>query len=188
VTVAVGAARTEVRAGFDRGLLFRDPDERPPDPISAQAKKRGSLRSALGYAVRQKDALLRVLDDARALCAAASPPAERHGSSSEATTTPRAPATSSRSSLRASCTDSTPKGAGDFDHDGFLDLAMVGDDQNIAVLFGLSVGFSAPTFLQVDAYLDIGTAGMTARDFNGDGFDDFAVTVKDGVAVFLSKP
>jgi transposase len=65
--------------------------------------RRGQLRSALGYVVRQADALRRFLDDGRLPLQTTNPSAnsavlrsaERHGSSSAATTTPKQPATSS---------------------------------------------------------------------------------------------
>ena len=81
-------------------------------------EQRGLLRSALGYAVRQKDALMRVLDDGRLgpreqpVGARAAPHRRRpQGLALRRQRRPRrpAPATSSRSSPRRGCTGSTPR-------------------------------------------------------------------------------
>jgi hypothetical protein len=78
--------------------------------------QRGLLRSALGYAVRQKDALLRVLDDGRLLLEYTRSERElrtiavgRGGCSSAATTTARPPGTCSPSSPRRGSIGSTPR-------------------------------------------------------------------------------
>src|SRR5262249_4159415 len=79
--------------------------------------QRGLVRSAFGYATRQKDALMRVLDDGRLIlennrserAIRRHRSDERTGSSSAAMRTARAPATSSRWSRRHDCIGLTLK-------------------------------------------------------------------------------
>ena len=61
--------------------------------------------------------------------------------------------------------------AGDFNHDGKLDLAVVNTNPPVAILLGNGDGsFSAPT------YINVGMSGQSivAGDFNGDGNLDLA--------------
>ena len=88
-------------------------------------------------------------------------------------------------------TENSPTGisAGDFNHDGFLDLAVVNQGSNtVGILLGDGAGnFSAPTNypLSQNAY------DLVAADVNADGYLDLIVPLdsnpSNGVAVFLGK-
>jgi hypothetical protein len=73
--------------------------------------------------------------------------------------------------------------AGDFDHDGRLDLAIGGAEPNFGVAIFLATNSG---FVHAAA---LGSGGdLVAGDFNGDGFDDLAVASGTGVQVYLSTP
>jgi len=80
---------------------------------------------------------------------------------------------------------------GDFDHDGFVDLAVAGADSSatgaVAVVFGSAAGLSTST-----AILQVPNASAacdpTVADFDEDGFDDLVVGCSGGATVFLSTP
>ncbi|HEV7557166.1 MAG TPA: VCBS repeat-containing protein, partial [Kofleriaceae bacterium] len=73
--------------------------------------------------------------------------------------------------------------AGDFDHDGLLDLAIgdAGPSFEIVVFLSTQNGYVRAATLSQGGE-------MTVGDFNGDGFDDLAATTLDGVDVYLSTP
>ena len=75
--------------------------------------------------------------------------------------------------------------AGDFDHDGRLDLAF-GDylDQTITFFLAADSGFEAGGTLTASN----GGHSLVARDLNGDGLTDLVVPVFEGVEVFLGTP
>jgi hypothetical protein len=73
--------------------------------------------------------------------------------------------------------------AGDFDHDGLLDLAIgdAGPSSEIVVFLSTQNGYVRAATLSQGGE-------MTVGDFNGDGCDDLAATTLDGVDVYLSTP
>jgi len=73
--------------------------------------------------------------------------------------------------------------AGDFDHDGLLDLAIgeAGPSSEIVVFLSTQNGYVRAATLSQGGE-------MTVGDFNGDGFDDLAATTLDGIDVYLSTP
>jgi len=73
--------------------------------------------------------------------------------------------------------------AGDFDHDGRLDLAIGGSeaDFGIAIFLATDLGFVHAAALMPGGDLAVG-------DFNGDGFDDLAATSGGSVQIYLSTP
>ncbi len=79
--------------------------------------------------------------------------------------------------------------AGDFNHDGKVDLAIANwASQTIGVLLGVGDGtFATPTPYAVSSY----PYGMTASDLNSDGYLDLAVTFENNnaatVAVLLAN-
>jgi hypothetical protein len=77
--------------------------------------------------------------------------------------------------------------AGDFDHDGQLDLAFGNSDANsaITVFVATGSGFSNAGTLAAPSG---GTGQLCTGDFNRDGFDDLASGGVDGAKVFLSTP
>jgi hypothetical protein len=85
---------------------------------------------------------------------------------------------------------SLPSGiaAGDFDHDGRLDLAIgnLASDTMIDVFLATDTGFTLGGSLAVPNGSP--TRDLVAADFNGDGFDDLAATNLGAVAVYLSTP
>jgi hypothetical protein len=85
---------------------------------------------------------------------------------------------------------SLPSGiaAGDFDHDGRLDLAIgnLASGTSIDVFLASDAGFTLGGSLDVPN--DSPTRDLVAADFDGDGFDDLAATNLGSVAVYLSTP
>lgn len=79
--------------------------------------------------------------------------------------------------------------SGDFNHDGFLDLAVViADPQAVDVLFGDGAGnFSPPTSYP----LSQGALSLATADLNGDGYLDLVVPLLqhpgNGVAILLGN-
>ncbi|MBV8760106.1 MAG: VCBS repeat-containing protein [Deltaproteobacteria bacterium] len=76
--------------------------------------------------------------------------------------------------------------AGDFDHDGKLDLAFGNSDASgdIAIFLARSSGFqNGGTLAPSSASLQ-----LCVGDFNRDGFDDLAAGTMNGAAIFLSTP
>ena len=77
---------------------------------------------------------------------------------------------------------------GDFDSDGHLDLVADSyrfDSEHVAVLFGTGTGSFAPRVLVHVG--DIPSDGLAAADFDDDGDDDLAVTVKGDLYVAMSN-
>jgi uncharacterized protein (TIGR03437 family) len=75
--------------------------------------------------------------------------------------------------------------AGDFNHDGKLDLAIsdtgTGPDGNLTVYLGKGDGtFSAPVLTPISGGASRGPYAMIAADFNHDGNLDFALTLSSG--------
>ncbi len=75
--------------------------------------------------------------------------------------------------------------AGDFDHDGRLDLVF-GDylDQTVSFYLATDAGFEAAGTLTATS----GGSAIVAADVNGDGLEDLVVPVFSGVEVWLGTP
>jgi hypothetical protein len=75
--------------------------------------------------------------------------------------------------------------AGDFNHDGFVDLVVANSQsQDASILLGNGDGTFQPA-LNLDAGSLDPTSGIAAADFNGDGITDFAVADFGGAAVAI---
>lgn len=75
--------------------------------------------------------------------------------------------------------------AGDFNHDGFVDLVVANyQSQDASVLLGNGDGTFQPA-LNLDAGSLDTLSGIAAADFNGDGIADFAVADFGGAAVAI---
>ena len=72
--------------------------------------------------------------------------------------------------------------SGDFNHDGYLDVAWVGADK-LAVSYGTGLSLSVPATFDV-----LGATDLIAGDLNNDQADDLAVLTGNGrVSVFLGS-
>jgi hypothetical protein len=78
--------------------------------------------------------------------------------------------------------------AGDFDHDGTLDLAIgneaSSESSQVTIFLATETGFVNTAALDVP---NLGS-NLAVADFNGDGFDDLAAPAFDSVAIWLSTP
>jgi hypothetical protein len=74
--------------------------------------------------------------------------------------------------------------AGDFNHDGRIDIAAA-QGQTVAVLLGNGDGtFQTPAYYECGHYF---IEAIETADFNGDGKPDLLVSTYDGVSVFLGN-
>lgn len=82
-------------------------------------------------------------------------------------------------------TTPTPIVTGDFNQDGFLDLATMNDQHSVAVLLGTGTGsFGAATIFPTgtDTGFPVGTLNLVMADFNQDGKLDLAASERTNIS------
>jgi hypothetical protein len=81
----------------------------------------------------------------------------------------------------------------DFNNDGKLDIACLGETSQNQAQLAISLGngdgtFAAPTILNIGGSYAIGTSGISAADFNGDGNVDLALLdTQDVSGIYYGK-
>lgn len=79
--------------------------------------------------------------------------------------------------------------AGDFNNDGHLDIAVIQPSINLISIYTGNGTGALSTFGSLNTGTNTSPKGITAGDFNGDGYTDLAVTLqnKNSVAIYLNN-